>query len=641
MLNFKGQRSLKIDFNETETNISGANATGKTTVFDAFTWLLFGKDSEDRTEQKFNLKTLDELGKPIERIPHEVSAILLVDGSEILLKKVYEEKWVKTRGSVEEEFKGHTTLHFVNEVPCSEKEYNAKIEAICPYQVFKLITNPLYFPNQTKEFQRKALFDLAGGITDNDIAESKEEFKTLLASLTGKTIEEYKREISAKKLKIKKEIADIPGRIDENKRSIPELQNWEEIELQILDKNKHIDAIDEQISDYSKLVQAENKKRADIQLQIGKLKEDKMKLEFEIKENILKDYHAKETERNSLLSELEQLKNELSSNNQQLVTLGEKKESLNKQLNQLRLDWNTINTETLIFADHQFDCPTCNRPLDIEDIETKQNELTANFNKNKADKLQKNQESGLSTKKELEITENIIDQKQAYAKELENKITKIQEADLYLNTPKKPDATSYIELDNNIIEYKKDIDALEKQIIEFNAPNNDNSDLKSKRQALINEIDVLKQRLSLKETIQTTQNRINELEKEYKAQSQELATLEGIEFTIAAFSKAKTEAIENQINGFFTLVKFKMYEQQINGGEIETCEAMVNGVPFADLNNAMKINAGLDIINAFCTKQNIHAPIFIDNRESVNNIIPCQSQIINLIVSTDKQLTIK
>ncbi|MDR2928232.1 MAG: AAA family ATPase [Cytophagaceae bacterium] len=641
LLNFKGQRNLTIDFNEKDTSISGANATGKTTIFDAFTWLLFGKDSEDRTEQKFNLKTLDETGKPFERIPHEVSAILLVDGVETVLKKIYEEKWIKTRGSVDEEFKGHTTTHFVNDIPCSEKEYMAKVDAICSYQVFKLITNPLFFPSQTKDFQRKALFDLAGNVADDEIAANKEEFKALLAALTGKTIEEYKREISAKKSKIKKEIAEIPGRIDEHKRCMPESHDWADIESQISAKKQEVDAIDDQISDYSKSVEAENKKRADLQSQLGKLKEVKTQHEFEIKERVLKDYHTKETERNALFVELERLQNELSSNHRQISTLTEKKISLNNQLAEFRSGWAAINAETLIFGDHQFDCPTCKRPLEIEDIEAKQSELTANFNKNKADKLEKNKQSGLTIKKDLGTTETIIGQKDAYSVELESKISKIQQSDLYLNAPYKPDARPYIERDGRWIECCLLIGNLERQITESNAPTTDNSDLKSKKQTLNNEIDLLKQRLSLREAIQTSLNRIAELEKEYKAQSQELASLEGVEFTIAAFGKAKVEAIESRINGLFSLVNFKMYEQQINGGELETCEAMVNGVPFTDLNNAMKINAGLDIINAFCKKQGIYAPIFIDNRESVNNIIPCESQIINLIVSTDKQLVIK
>ena len=46
--NFKGIKDLEIDFNNENTNIYGKNATGKTTIFDAFKWLFFDKDSKVR-----------------------------------------------------------------------------------------------------------------------------------------------------------------------------------------------------------------------------------------------------------------------------------------------------------------------------------------------------------------------------------------------------------------------------------------------------------------------------------------------------------------------------------------------------------------------------------------------------------------
>lgn len=155
LLNFKGIRSLTVDFDEHETNIYGANAAGKTTVFDAFRWVLFGKDCNDRKD--FNIKTIGADGKPIERLPHEVTADLVVDGEQITLKKCYVEKWTKKRGSAVETFSGHAVECYYNDVPYSVKEYEAKVSEICDEQVFKLITNPLFFTSQKKDFQRGML----------------------------------------------------------------------------------------------------------------------------------------------------------------------------------------------------------------------------------------------------------------------------------------------------------------------------------------------------------------------------------------------------------------------------------------------------------------------------------------------------
>ena len=136
-----------------------------------------------------------------------------------------------------------------------------------------------------------------------------------------------------------------------------------------------------------------------------------------------------------------------------------------------------------------------------------------------------------------------------------------------------------------------------------------------------------------REQIEKNNQRIAELEKSLRMQSEELAQLEGIEFTMAAFSKARTEAIESKINGLFDFVKFRLFETQINGGEVETCEAMVNGVPFSDANTAGQFNAGIDIINAICRFEGISAPIFADGST--------QSQVIRLFVSLDDKLVIK
>lgn len=238
LLNFKGVRELTIEFGKDFTNILGRNGSGKTTIFDAFTWVLFGKDSADR--KQFDIKTLDKQGVAIPRIPHEVSITLQVDGQVITLTRRYTEKWTKKRGSAVEEFSGHEEERIYNEVPCSLKEWNEKITAICPEQVFKFITNPDYFTSQRWDAQRTMLFRMAGGVTDEDIANGNADFANLLSKLTGKTLEEYNREIGAKKKRIKAQIEEIPGRIDECNRTIAEHEaDYPAIKQEAEEKKKH------------------------------------------------------------------------------------------------------------------------------------------------------------------------------------------------------------------------------------------------------------------------------------------------------------------------------------------------------------------------------------------------------------------
>ena len=180
-LNFKGFKDFKITFNDDATSVFGKNGTGKTTIFDGFTWLLFGKDSQDR--KQFNLKTLDENGKVIPKLPHEVSATIENNGETIELCRRLKEKWIKRRGQVDEEFIGNEEERLYNNVPLSVKEWNEKISDICPEDIFKLITNPKHFVSQKTDVQRKMLFKMAGEISDIEIAKGNKDFTSLLKSL--------------------------------------------------------------------------------------------------------------------------------------------------------------------------------------------------------------------------------------------------------------------------------------------------------------------------------------------------------------------------------------------------------------------------------------------------------------------------
>lgn len=112
LLNFKGLRNLTVEFDPALTEIYGRNGIGKTSIFDGFTWLLFGKNSEDR--KQFGIKTYDEAGNIIPKLPHEVSAVLLVDGEVVTLCRRFNEKWTKKRGSAVEEFVGHEEERLYN-----------------------------------------------------------------------------------------------------------------------------------------------------------------------------------------------------------------------------------------------------------------------------------------------------------------------------------------------------------------------------------------------------------------------------------------------------------------------------------------------------------------------------------------------
>lgn len=633
LLNFKGIRSLTVDFDEHETNIYGANAAGKTTVFDAFRWVLFGKDCNDRKD--FNIKTIGADGKPIERLPHEVTADLVVDGEEISLKKCYVEKWTKKRGSAVETFSGHSVECYYNDVPCTVKEYEQKVSEICDEQVFKLITNPLFFTSQKKDFQRGMLIKLAGDITDQEVIDDNPDFAELVGMLSGKTIEELKREVNSKKRKIKDGIDSIPARIDERKRDMPEVRDWAALEQEIERFKQRINEIEAQIADRSKAFNDITKQKQVIAKELSSVKSRITARTYELKDKLLANYNESRRAHDMAVQRATSLRNERQVKALALPRLEKELQALNERREALIAEWRAIKAETFAEPDrNDFVCPTCKRPLEADDVEAKIEDLRISFNADKANRLERNKTLGIETKNGIEAKENEIRTINDDCFKLDNDVAELENSNDYKVTPTAPDVEPMIATDKELAELRRKENDLQTELNkEVAAP--DTSDLQAQRQEVLNSINGNSVLLRDKETIANNNKRIHELEEEYKTSQDELARLEGIEFTIQQFCKARIELVESRINGMFELVRFKMYEQQINGGEIETCEATVDGVPFSDLNNAMKINAGLDIINAICRANGIVAPIFIDNRESVSDIVSTQSQIVNLIVDAN------
>ena len=273
-------------------------------------------------------------------------------------------------------------------------------------------------------------------------------------------------------------------------------------------------------------------------------------------------------------------------------------------------------------------------------FESRQQEITENFNRRNAADLEENNRRGKENKLRMEEVNQYISEIEEKIAEQVSIISEIEMSGILTAKLIEPDANPTIAANTEYIALGEQIAELEKEVSQPIAATEDDF-LREGRDSLTVGIDALKSRLMKREQIEKNNQRIAELEKSLRMQSEELAQLEGIEFTMAAFSKARTEAIESKINGLFDFVKFRLFETQINGGEVETCEAMVNGVPFSDANTAGQFNAGIDIINAICRFEGISAPIFADGSESVNTLHPTQSQVIRLFVSLDDKLVIK
>ena len=641
--NFKGIRYLTLDFTNAETWIYGENGTGKTTVCDAFSWLLFGKDSKGRSDSNFNIKTLDESGKPILKIEHYVSGLLSVDGKSVKLQRRYVEKWVKPRGTTEETLKNHQTEFYVNDVKLATKqEYDSTVASILPEDVSRMITNPFYFTSLNPDVQKSMLLDMAGDVTDEDVAGLKPEYVELLAQLSGKSLAQYSKEIAARKKAIKDELVVIPSNIETANRLKPEEEDWVALDAELTEKRTKKAELEASLSDKSKLVEEEYKRKANIQKAIGEKRISLTKKENELRATADKGRNdvslkIRDMEYKLKLHEgdLVRKRNEISSYEAQI-------QRMNTELDTLRGQYRQISQEQLTYPEGAFVCPTCHRQLEADDIAAKQHEMEANFNQSKSARLQANSTKGKGIKATLEETKKKREDALAKVAELEAMIEQIK-ADIEAqkaSMPESVDVRQLIESDADCIAIRNEIAELENQLT-MEAKPVDTTDLKDAIKVLDSAISELVKRLAKREAIERADKEIATLEEKRIANNQALADLEKTEFVMLDFQKAKDNELMKRINGMFQIVSFSFVNEQLNGGEKLTCVCTIDGVPYPDLNDAKKLNAGLDIINAMCKVKGISAPIFIDNRERVNKIIPTISQIINLVVSHDKELTIK
>lgn len=628
LTNFKGCRSLEINADGKNVNVYGDNETGKTTIFDAFMWLLFDKDSLNRST--FGIKTLEN-GEPIPGIDHEVEGVFDLDGIELNLKKTYREVYTRKRGSATEEFTGHTTDYFINEVPSKKSEFDSKIKSIAPEALFRLLTNPLYFNEQLHwQERRKILFEMCGDITDAEVFESDKNLQELADILKSRSIDEHKKVIAAKRKEINEQLDRIPIRIDEANKAKPDIKG-----LNFAEIDKKINELTDQEEKLRIKLQSAKSGGgiAEKQKEIAELDTQIITLENEArakKNKILGEYQSKLTTSKSEWRDYNSIYESISKN---IDTKKKIISGLETKIKIMRDSWS--ETSKLVFEGSSI-CPTCGQKLPEEKIE----EAIAAWNKAKSEKLQTINEDGKALKSELESEKNEL-------ADLENKLTEnAQKIDLAYESVKEweqaiEDAKNLgNEIDATLFQRKE---ALLKEIDDIESGSaSEVEKIKGQYEDVHMQLLNLRQDFAKKEQFENSEKRIKELKAQQKQLAAEFENLQSQLYLAEEFTRAKVQLLDQKINSHFENARFKLFEEQINGGLSECCTVTYKGVPYTDLNNAGRINIGLEIISVLSAHYGFYAPIFVDNAESVTKLYDADSQVIRLVVSEqDKKLRVE
>lgn len=628
--NFKGIKDFTITPGGKNINIFGDNATGKTTIMDAFIWLLFDKDSQNSSN--FNIKTLDKDGQVIHGLEHEVTGKLDINGQEIELQKIYKEIWTKKRGQALKEFTGNKTEYFINGVPKKKTEYTDYLSKIINEDTFRILTNPLFFNVNLKwQDRRKIALNICGEVEDTEVLSQDEKLKDLEELLKGESIDDLKAKMAAQRKKLNDELKSIPYRIDELSREDLE------IDTKALIKEK------EQLE--GKLSDIKNSHKIDYDFRLRTIVGAVPVLENKLEELKYQAVKGARENLSGLMEEITEIENDYFNEKNKCKDLSLE---VNRHIHNIEVSTERIKDlreEFNKLRDKEFDesttiCPTCHQSLPSEDVEN----MRKNFNDDKQIRLQKINQDGTressnlaesetlykqadeelkGTVEGLEILKEMLDGKKEEKKELENQIANIDITSSY----------EYKETQERLAKVQDEI----KETKELKEQQDNTKDVKS----LEDQISNINYQLQKEKLAKDNEKRVLELKTRERELAQMVADTEKIEFLCEQFIMTKSNLLEDKLNSQFKLVRFKLFEKQVNGGINETFVTTVDGVPFEDLNNAMKINAGLDIIRTLSDYYSLKAPIFIDNAESVNELLAIPNQMIRLIVSKHKNLRVE
>ena len=631
MENFKCHRNLTLTFNGGNASVYGDNASGKTSIYDALTWLLFGKDSAGNGEKNIEIKPLDANGEVKDHLAvTAVEAVLDVNGEEVTLRRTYKEVWTTKRGSSQATYDGNTSEYYVSGVPCKRNAFQEKVNELVDEDTFRMLTSVSYFANGISWQDRRAvLFKVAGVMDDAQILATNEQFAPLVESMGKLSLEDYKKKLLSEKRKFVGAKTEIPARISECQKTIEDIQGLDFIgaraEVEALTSKK--DGIAAQIVAIEHDSAADQKRMEirEVQLELTSLESENRAYRTSQSSGLLTVQNLK-MDLNDLRKRLDRKQHELA--NEKAYIAG-----YDKNISRSRDLWMTANAETFTGGS----CPTCGQNLPAAQLQTARDQFEANKQKRLNDILQ-----NANTFKDAKAqAEDRIARQQEEIQQIEAEIRQ-KEQDI---AAAEASVVAIVDMDGyadrkEAIQLR--IDTLKADLYEMDL---DSASLKGHLRMEMAEITAqissLMSLISKEELLGYSKKRVEELREDARNAAECLEAIEKMLFLMDEYSRYKTRFVEDSINGLFRIARFRLFREQANGGIEDRCDVVYDGIPYISVNNGMKINLGIDIINTLSVAYGVRVPLFVDNAESVTRLEACGSQIIRLVVSeNDKELRV-
>ena len=621
--NFKCHRNLVLNFNGGNASIYGDNATGKTSIYDALTWLLFGKDSHGNGEKNIEIKPLDENGEVRDHNAiTAVEAVFMVNGEEITLRRTYQEVWSTKRGYSEATYDGNTSEYYIDGVPVKKYAFSEKVDALVSEDTFRMLTSVSHFAEGISwQDRREVLFRVANVVSDREIMLTAEKFFPILDCMGKLSVDDYKKKLLAEKRGFVGAKTEIPARISECQKTILDVEGMDfdaaRAKIETLSAEKA--AYESDLLSIERNTAAENK-RMEIR---------EVQLELSALENENKAYRAQQTANSPDTSGIRRNLGRLRSQHAvKMRTLEQEKAyvaQLDSDINFARERWIAVNSETFSGGS----CPTCGQALPAAQLKA----ATDGFEAQKARRLREIEQTANANKEARSAAWARIASTESEIAELESEITK--------------DAGVLTAAESNVITvddmagYSEKREAIQKRIDDLNGELADiMTDTTSARSKLLWQIAEIKQEieswsvyLGKESLLEYSRKRVQELQEDARNAAEKLDAIEEMLFLIDEYSRYKTQFVEDSINSMFRIARFRLFREQANGGVEDRCDVVLDGIPYINLNSGAKINVGIDIINTLSRAYGVTVPLFVDNAESVTNLEKSDCQIIRLVVS--------
>jgi DNA repair exonuclease SbcCD ATPase subunit len=579
--NFKGIDSFTLETGGESCVITGENGTGKTSIADAFYWLLTGSNLDQKSQ--FNIIRFgDEQA--------EVYADIFFGSRLTGIKKIYRPVYKN------EIMTGFTTDHFLDDVPVSQKEFKSELT---PLLNLRLMSDVHYFMTLSVSKRRELIFEMADTITDDRIIDEYDELKPVKGIFGRRDYTSCRKMLKTKRKELEEAVNTLPIEIKALEKSKPE--TGKQTEKQIRKK----------IEDFTGKI-ADIKHGGDKIKRLALLEAEEIGLAADIKKQMEAEYDKFSDRyieiKRALNSHKEILKIETSDLEVKQRTLLDFKD----QIKNLIQRW---KEEKAVKYKPSPNCYACKQELPPDQI-TKQID---EWNKERAVTFRQIDHQGNELRKIVDDLEEILPNKSETIEKIKKEIEELEdELEKIEENIKQLDEKYITTVEDKSKGIKKQIKELKEQ-----EQVTDTNQLEDKRGALETELSAIIQ-------AQKTDESIAKLQKKLSGQARDLEQIDKELWLIEEFNRKKAEHIENMISEKFKITAWKLFELRLNGSLKDICEPYFEKVPFADLNTGARINIGLDICNTFAEFYNIQCPVFVDNSESITNWIPTQAQMINL-----------